>query len=207
MEELSSSPPDDATSPEDKAVIYKLHHESPGADTDSYTDIYTQIMASGRCPVDGILDRSSATSATPPKTYPPISSIPPTSESRIAEALVSNAEPPTTSSVLYLAYGSNLCAKTFLGVRGIRPISQVNVSAPSLSLTFDLPGTPYGEPCFANTSPRKIPRVPLPTDPPIVLPPPPTDGWDKGLIGVVYEVTPEDYSKIIATEGRANLRA
>lgn len=119
-------------------------------------------------------------------------------------------------SILYLAYGSNLCAETFQGRRGIRPLSQINVSAPSLRLTFDLPGLPYAEPCFANTAPRKIPKVPkeppkLPPD----LPHPPVnpraveDGktlpgdpvWDKGLIGVVYEVTPEDFAKIMATEG------
>lgn len=129
-------------------------------------------------------------------------------------------------SVLYLAYGSNLCAKTFLGTRGIRPLSQVNVSAPSLRLVFDLPGLPYAEPCFANTAPRKLPRLPNPPKMPPDLPRPPIDPpsrvqdiqkqqprvsvsvsvpgdpvWDKGLIGVVYEVTPEDFARIVATEG------
>src|SRR5262245_9154043 len=42
-------------------------------------------------------------------------------------------------SVLYLAYGSNLCNETFRGVRGIKPLSQINVVVPSLRLTFDLP--------------------------------------------------------------------
>lgn len=139
-------------------------------------------------------------------------------------------------TVLYLAYGSNLCAETFLGRRGIRPVSAVNVSAPSLRLTFDLPGIPYQEPCFANTALRKIPKNPPPIpDPPGKVPdlprpppytfPPKSDRdksstasrngvhrgasnnaygdpeWDKGLIGVVYEVTPEDYAEIIKTEG------
>ncbi|KAI4618556.1 hypothetical protein J4E80_005158 [Alternaria sp. BMP 0032] len=93
-------------------------------------------------------------------------------------------------TVLYLAYGSNLCNETFRGVRGIRPLSQVNVLVPSLRLTFDLPGFPYKEPCFANTALR----VPDAQDYH-------KDRWHKGLVGVVYEVTLSDYAHIIATEG------
>ncbi|KAI7198557.1 hypothetical protein KC316_g11445 [Hortaea werneckii] len=57
-------------------------------------------------------------------------------------------------SVLYLAYGSNLSNETFRGNRGIKPLSQINVQVPSLRLTFDLPGIPYAEPCFANSGSR-----------------------------------------------------
>ncbi|KAG8156852.1 hypothetical protein KVR01_013265 [Diaporthe batatas] len=195
----------------------------------------------------------------PTPDYPPISSIPRTSPDRLQRA--TPKEPPvdhlpslspsandylydhtaSVPTVLYLAYGSNLCAQTFLGQRGIRPVSAVNVSAPSLRLTFDLPGIPYKEPCFANTAVRKIPKHPpipdppgkvpdLPRPPPYTFPPqsdvsdaagvdkpsaPQHTGarghvssnahgdpeWDKGLIGVVYEVTPEDYATIIKTEG------
>lgn len=108
-----------------------------------------------------------------------------------------------------------------MGRRQIRPLSAVNVSAPSLSLAFDLPGLPFAEPCFANTALRKIPGGPpkLPPDlpdlpdlpdPPPFNPPRPRDCkrnaagdpvWNNGLIGVVYEVTKEDFAKIIATEG------
>lgn len=170
----------------------------------------------------------------PTPDYPPISSIPRTSPARLQRAtpkqcpdkhiLSSTREAndflydhtASTPTVLYLAYGSNLCAQTFLGQRGIRPISAVNVSAPSLRLTFDLPGVPYKEPCFANTAPRKIPKVPKPPtlppgfDPPQYLFPPSTKtdaqrsgdpAWNMGLIGVVYEVTPEDYTTIVKTEG------
>ncbi|KAL2017747.1 hypothetical protein VTK56DRAFT_1717 [Thermocarpiscus australiensis] len=176
--------------------------------------------------------------STPP--CPPVSSISRTSPSRLSEPDVSPTPFPSEpipakafqrdaalkpKTVLYLAYGSNMCAQTFLGMRGIRPLSQINVSAPSLDLTFDLPGIPYREPCFANTAPRKIPGKP-PLEPPKLPPnipdhppikPPATQGeedddrfeqvagrrpvWNKGLYGVVYEVTPEDYAKIIATEG------
>ena len=115
-------------------------------------------------------------------------------------------------TVLYLAYGSNLSNETFRGNRGIKPLSQVNVQVPSLRLTFDLPGLPYAEPCFANTG-RRDPA----NDPPrktslskeeFELPSQHDthekyrkNRWHKGLIGVVYEVTPEDYAHIIATEG------
>ena len=120
--------------------------------------------------------------------------------------------PDHPDTVLYLAYGSNLCSRTFQGRRGIRPLSQVNVVVPELVMTFDLAGLPYMEPCFANTKYRH----PLPPPPP---PPPPRtsaekipllpkrapkyhkDRWKKGLVGVVYEVTKEDYAHIIATEG------
>ncbi|KAI0117136.1 hypothetical protein F4814DRAFT_415373 [Daldinia grandis] len=171
-----------------------------------------------------------------PKSYPPLSSIPRTSPERLA--LASPDSPDDASSaptVLYLAYGSNLSAETFLGMRRIRPLSQVNVSVPTLDLAFDLSALAYWEPCFANVSPRKIPTPPIPGDPPRPpFPPPPPSGprsnrqdeiveeeerlpgtllpslppdhspsWSKGLYGVVYEVTREDYARIVHTEGTA----
>jgi hypothetical protein len=103
-------------------------------------------------------------------------------------------------TVLYLAYGSNLCNETFRGVRGIRPLSQVNVLVPSLRLTFDLPGIPYSEPCFANTA-RRNPDTPPGADDGLQSADYHKDRWHKGLVGVVYEVTLSDYAHIIATEG------
>lgn len=100
-------------------------------------------------------------------------------------------------TVLYLAYGSNLSAETFKGARGIKPISQVNVLVPELELTFDLPGVPYTEPCFANTRYRKQPYSSTPAETNDYH----KDRWHKGLVGVVYEVTKADYATIIATEG------
>ncbi|KAM0722045.1 hypothetical protein Q7P37_002971 [Cladosporium fusiforme] len=117
-------------------------------------------------------------------------------------------------TMLYLAYGSNLSVETFRGKRGIKPLSQINVQVPSLRLTFDLPGLPYVEPCFANTG-RRDPK----NDPSRAAQRQSLDEktkspelrkgrkdyrknrWHKGLVGVVYEVTPEDYAHIIATEG------
>lgn len=179
--------------------------------------------------------RTTEPAPVPQRAYRPISSIPRTSTTRLtqkdacptpfpdepvpASTLLAAAVAP--KSILYLAYGSNLCAETFLGRRGIRPLSQINVSAPSLRLVFDLPGLPYKEPCFANTALRKIPKLPDPPKLPPGLPHPPVNlpssgvpnevcknntlpgdpVWDKGLVGVVYEVTPEDFAKIVATEG------
>jgi len=114
-----------------------------------------------------------------------------------------------TDTVLYLAYGSNLCAETFKGVRGIKPLSEVNVLVPELELTFNLPGIPYQEPCFANSRYRAKPYPG--TQPDGAIPSSSgsfigeedyhKDRWHKGLVGVVYEVTKEDYAVIIATEG------
>jgi hypothetical protein len=131
-------------------------------------------------------------------------------------------------TVLYLAYGSNLASKTFRGVRGINPLSQMGVFVPELRLTFDLPGIPYAEPCFAGTQYRD------PSTPPtreLSWDDDETDvsdseylsekaglmgrtrevevqgeryhkrRWYKPLVGIVYEVTLADYAKIIATEG------
>ncbi len=112
-------------------------------------------------------------------------------------------DPPDT--VLYLAYGSNLCAQTFQGNRGIRPLSQVNVMVPELVMTFDLAGLPYVEPCFANTKYRHTSPPTYTSEKSHLLPKRTPkyhkDRWKKGLVGVVYEVTKEDYAHIIATEG------
>lgn len=112
-----------------------------------------------------------------------------------AERLSSSSE---VKSILYLAYGSNLSAETFRGNRGIRPLSSVNVHVPCLTLTFDLAGIAYLEPCFANTAYRIPPpgQAPFPQDPKYRK-----NRWQKGLVGVLYEVTPSDYRTIIATEG------
>ena len=107
-----------------------------------------------------------------------------------------------SGTVLYLAYGSNMGAKTFRGKRKIDPISQVNVLVPELSLTFDIPGLPYLEPCFAGTLYRNA------SDPASQADPDDNDHdpkrekkWKKPLVGVVYEVTASDFAHIIATEG------
>ena len=117
---------------------------------------------------------------------------------------------PKPKTILYLAYGSNLCAETFLGKRGIRPISQTNVAVPALVMTFDLAGLPYTEPCFANTAYRDTQTPSTASEQKSESSPLLTQGkkpkyhkkrWLKPLVGVVYEVTPADFAHIIATEG------
>lgn len=129
-------------------------------------------------------------------------------------------------TVLYLAYGSNLAQETFRGVRKIKPLSQIPVLVPELRLTFDLPGLPYAEPCFAGTQYRN-PSAPgnldselgddvsLVPEEEVFTEKAPLmaetrearesdyhkNRWHKPLVGVVYEVTLADYAKIIATEG------
>jgi hypothetical protein len=104
-------------------------------------------------------------------------------------------------TVLYLAYGSNLCYQTFQVSRGIKPLSQVNVVVPELRMTFDLPGIPYSEPCFANSA-RRDTSGDIPKSQKEQLNSNYNkDKWKKGMVGVVYEVTPSDYAHIIATEG------
>lgn len=102
-------------------------------------------------------------------------------------------DPSAPDTVLYLAYGSNLCAQTFLGMRKIKPLSQMNVYVPSLKLTFSLPGIAYVEPCFANVDYRdEKPEKPDGH---------PEKNWDGCLVGVVYEVTKSDWRNIMRTEG------
>ncbi|KAL8903334.1 MAG: hypothetical protein Q9207_003997 [Kuettlingeria erythrocarpa] len=171
-------------------------------------------------------------SSKPPASQQPSPKLPPISEDRQLSSL--HEKSPTGSlpdievlkdasrkdeTYLYLAYGSNLAASTFRGVRGIRPLAALNVVVPELVMTFDLAGFPYTEPCFANTAYRSATSLPRrrPSDSNPAQQTPPTASsektplllnpsyenphWDKGLVGVVYEVTASDYAQIIATEG------
>ncbi|OJD28428.1 hypothetical protein ACJ73_00176 [Blastomyces percursus] len=163
------------------------------------------------------------------KTYDPSIVIPKTSDERLQAAAHDhaldinallhdhgpNARPPPQpqasvqgdgpdkpeETVLYLAYGSNMSAQSFRKSRGILPLSQLNVYVPGLSLTFDLPGFPYLEPCMAGTKyrdPKKTSNSISEKEAPIHTS---DQTWEKPLVGVVYEVTLSDYARIIATEG------
>ncbi|KAI9890471.1 MAG: hypothetical protein M1814_003955 [Vezdaea aestivalis] len=108
----------------------------------------------------------------------------------------------STNTFLYLGYGSNLSTQAFRKSRGIKPLAQVNVVVPELTLTFDLAALPYMEPCFANVRYRQQ-RPAATANTPLIQ----TnhkynkDSWKKGLVGVVYEVTQKDYATIVRTEG------
>ncbi|KAI1408877.1 hypothetical protein F5Y13DRAFT_171497 [Hypoxylon sp. FL1857] len=162
---------------------------------------------------------------------PPVSSLPRTSPERLALASPDSSDDASASTVLWLAYGASL-SSTFLKRFRIKPISKVIVSAPSFDLSFDLPGIPYWDPCFANVAPRKIPKPPIPGDPPkppfdppratsrernstrtedgaysgahLPVLPPGIPPWNKGLYGVVYELTRDDFRKIVRMEGNGN---
>lgn len=129
-----------------------------------------------------------------PDSYPSIQSLKQTCPSRLFQAehdRTQNADDTEADTVLYLAYGSNMSAETFLGMRKVRPLSEMNVSVPSLRLNFSLPGFAYAEPCFANVEFREEDEKPGKE----------TQKWDGRLLGVVYEVTKADYRIIMATEG------
>jgi len=130
------------------------------------------------------------------------------SSSSVSERRTPAAPSPSSSTpektfsqenIFYLAYGSNLNRSTFIGRRQIRPLSATNVVVPELALTFDLPGIAYTEPRFANVQRRHPDEGAADTAP--LLGYHDKGKWKGGLIGVVYEVTPEDYAKIISTEG------
>ena len=116
---------------------------------------------------------------------------------RLAQVAL-KSELHSNETVLYLGYGSNMSAETFRGRRNIKPISQINAVIPQLSLTFDLPGVPYYEPCFGNVRYRRPTELDEKGAP---WPPYHKDQWPKGLVGIVYEVTKADFAHIIATEG------
>ena len=155
----------------------------------------------------------------PKNTTPILAALPLPSPARLAASLAETtafdpAVPATQpDTVLYLAYGSNMCRETFQGRRGIRPLSAVNVVAATLKLTFDLPGLPYQEPCFANSAVRTADDDDAALDPTLAAPAAAADettalldgaavgAASRPLIGVVYEVTAADYAHIIATEG------
>lgn len=164
-------------------------------------------------------------------------SLPPISAARLAQCacepssnpdskLYSTTDPdkaapaePKSETVLYLAYGSNLSSKTFRGTRNIHPLSSINVHVPSLTLTFDLPGVPYLEPCFGNVRWRDSESESSSSSTPSLLDSQELEvesedkdtqnqkedknnnKWTQGLVGVLYELTPSDYAIVIATEG------
>lgn len=114
--------------------------------------------------------------------------------------------------VWYLAYGSNLCSSVFKGRRGIIPLDAKNVYVKGVELTLDLSGLPYLEPRFANCrlveeathvqvgqAPSDAKRKEM--DESTLTPSGATNPWAGGMLGVAYLVTPQDFAKILKTEG------
>lgn len=135
-------------------------------------------------------------------------------DNRLAEKVLGGSDdlengdnPGSEQTVLYLAYGSNMASKTFLHNRGIKPISLRHVYIPELRLTFDLAGVPYLEPCFATVRYFHDPNEEMEEEGVVSEKAPlrqeghdERNNWHKPLVGVVYEITLQDYAWIIATE-------
>ncbi|KAI1120238.1 hypothetical protein F5Y10DRAFT_283460 [Nemania abortiva] len=85
----------------------------------------------------------------------------------------------------YLAYGSNLSSKKFVRDRGIIPQDVKVVSVPGFTLAMDSAGFPYREPSFASIRPLDLGAYPKEIE----------------LLGTAYLVSPEQYTRIIASEG------
>ncbi|KAH8197405.1 hypothetical protein TruAng_008428 [Truncatella angustata] len=99
--------------------------------------------------------------------------------------LVVQTLPPPTSNTWYLAYGSNLSAAKFIHDRGIVPLDTATVTVPGWILTLDSAGFPYSEPAFGSITPIQETRKEKAVQ----------------LIGTAYQLTPEMYAKVLASEG------
>ncbi|KAI8632615.1 hypothetical protein F5Y19DRAFT_462502 [Xylariaceae sp. FL1651] len=93
--------------------------------------------------------------------------------------------PPPTEPVWYLAYGSNLASSKFVSDRGIVPKDVRVVSIRGFTLAMDSAGFPYSEPSFASIRPLDMNAYPKEIE----------------LLGTAYLVSPEQYTRIIASEG------
>lgn len=99
--------------------------------------------------------------------------------------IVTQRLPAPSGNVWYLAYGSNLSASKFIHDRQIHPVATAVVTVPGWTLIMDSAGVPYSEPAFASIS--AIHGV--------------MDEKSVQLIGTAYELTPEMYRKVLASEG------
>lgn len=90
-----------------------------------------------------------------------------------------------SANLWYLAYGSNMSRAKFVGSRKIYPLDVARVSVPGWILTMEIPGLPYSEPAFSSIRPvNETTELGLPN-----------------VIGVAYLITPEQYKRVIASEG------
>jgi hypothetical protein len=86
---------------------------------------------------------------------------------------------PAADSVWYFAYGSNLCAETFRGRRGITWTRAVTARVPGWRLVFDKPGIAMENEGYANLRPDPAGEV----------------------YGVLYELTLAELHHVELTEG------
>lgn len=118
----------------------------------------------------------------------------------------SSTEPGTTTieamkpvengeDIWYFAYGSNMNSKTLTGQRKVDPAESVAAVLPNYKLTFQMPGIPYREPCFASVSPSS--SSPKPTS---------KNGntFEFEVHGVAHKLTYAQWQTVLATEGGAH---
>jgi hypothetical protein len=88
---------------------------------------------------------------------------------------------PDPDCTWYFAYGSNLCAETFRGRRGITHGRAVPARVPGWRLVFDKPGIAIPDEGYANLVPDRAAEV----------------------YGVLYELTIPEHAHVELTEGVA----
>lgn len=93
-------------------------------------------------------------------------------------------------TIWYFAYGSNIRSSVMKG-RGITPLEAQPVVVPSHVLCFDIFGIPYAEPAFASIT-AASPDLAAGGRGGQAIPP---------VHGVAYLLTPDDYRRLILTEG------
>lgn len=99
----------------------------------------------------------------------------------ISQSSMSEMAESTSEAIWYFAYGSNLCSAVLTGKRGITPLRSEVVFLPDYSLCFNVLFLPYSDPAMAGLK-RK--------------------GQDgQAVYGVAYLLDPDDFLKIIVTEG------
>ncbi|KAL3484360.1 hypothetical protein BJX62DRAFT_230304 [Aspergillus germanicus] len=92
-----------------------------------------------------------------------------------------------SKAIWYFAYGSNIRSSVMKG-RGITSLEAQPVVVPSHVLCFDIFGIPYAEPAFASIT-AAPPDLPAQAQ---AIPP---------VHGVAYLLTPDDYRRLVLSEG------
>lgn len=110
--------------------------------------------------------------------------------------------PPVTGNIWYLAYGSNLSSSKFVNDRGIRPLDSRVVRVPGFMLVMNTAGVPYKEPSFASIRPFDL-NIGKEDENEREDSGPDTEqqGVPTTLLGTAYLVSPEQYKRILASEG------
>ncbi|KAF3483153.1 uncharacterized protein GIQ15_02477 [Arthroderma uncinatum] len=101
--------------------------------------------------------------------------------------LLPKSEPVGDRLVWYLAYGSNLSAKTFREDRGMTPRAAVAVKVRGWRLAMSSAGFPYREPCYASIVEYRPEKE--------------KEDQDDELCGTAYLITWAQWIEIIGSEG------